>query len=237
MSLRRRAPKGRRRVALKRRPRWLSDASASVVAQAKRMMAARRATSGELKFHDIALDDSVIALAGGITPSLNLIAQGVTESTRVGRKCTLLSLGWKFQMQLPAIDGTGAAPLAEVVRVLLYLDKQCNGAAAAVTDLWEAANFQSFNNLANSGRFRTLMDRTYSLNYQSGSGSGGAADNDYPSVVVTDDFYTKLNLPIEFTAGTGAITEIRSNNLGVLLISQNGTAAFFSHLRLRFSDG
>ena len=51
------------------------------------------------------------------------------------------------------------------MRVMLYHDKQANGATAAVLDILESADYQSFNNLVNSGRFRILMDRTYAMNY------------------------------------------------------------------------
>ncbi len=50
-------------------------------------------------------------------------------------------------------------------------------------------------------------------------------------------FFKKVKIPLEFSAGTGAITEIRSNNLFVLLISEAGAAGFESKMRLRFSDG
>ncbi len=197
-----------------------------------------------MKFHDFDVVDAVIAsgvnVTGQTSPAvagtLNAIAQGVTEATRVGRKCTIRSINVRFQLRLPAIDGTGTAPLGDTVRVILYLDKQANGATAASTDILEAASFQSFNNLANSGRFRTLMDRTYNMNYPGGSGAGGAADNDWPSIRVDDTFFKKCSIPLEFSSTTGALTEIRSNNLGLLLCSDSGTAGYESKWRLRFSD-
>ncbi len=194
----------------------------------------RRSTytnGGELKFFDLDLDDATVANGGTITDSINKIAQGTTESTRIGRKCTIRSIGWRFEVTLP-IDTT--VGLADVVRVIMYLDKQCNGATATVTDILESANFQSFNNLANKSRFRTLMDRTYAINVSAAAGNG--TSNDAADSVIEDSFFKKCNLALEFDATAGAITEIRSNNIGVLLIARTGAAGFSSKIRLRFSD-
>ena len=54
--------------------------------------------NGEMKFHDVDLDDAVIAAGANATASINLIAQGVTESTRVGRKCTITAINWRYRV-------------------------------------------------------------------------------------------------------------------------------------------
>ncbi len=189
-------------------------------------------TPVELKFHDVDLDDGVIAAAGTITPSVSLIAQGVTESERIGRKCTIRSINWRFRIGLPA--STAATNTIENVRVILFIDKQANGATATVTDILETANYQSFNNLVNKGRFRTIMDRTYDLKSEAGGGDG--TTEDYAEDSISDTLFKKVNIPIEFSGATGAIAEIRSNNISVLLISSKGLADFDSKIRLRFSD-
>ncbi len=101
----------------------------------------------------------------------------------------------------------------------------------------QTADFQSFNNLANKGRFRVLMDRTYSLNYTS-MASDGAAVVSQAATTMHDSFFKKCNIPIEFDSTAGAITEIKSNNIGVLMIGQDSgdASTFFSKMRLRFVD-
>ncbi len=219
-----RVQRQRRRTALARRQRGFQRTSGFF---------GRFSTGMELKFFDLDLDDAAVSSTGTVTDSINKIAQGTTEVTRIGRKCTIRSINWRFQVRLlAAANLTGG----DVVRVILFLDKQCNGAAAGVTDILENSDFQSFNNLANKSRFRTLMDRTYTLNAQAGGGDGTA--NDANIEIITDSFFKKVNLPIEFDSTAGAITEIRSNNLGVLMISRGGTLSDFeSKIRLRFSDG
>ncbi len=191
----------------------------------------------ELKFHDVDLDDAVIDTAGTITATVNIIPQDVTEKTRVGRKCTIKSIGWRYRINLPEQDAVATPANSDVVRVIMYLDKQANGATAAVTDLLESANFHSFNNLANKSRFRVLHDAMYDLNFLTlASDNAGVVSS--AGVNRSGEFFKKCNIPIEFddTATTGAIGTIRSNNLGVLLISSAGQAGFDSKIRLRFSD-
>ncbi len=186
--------------------------------------------SGELKFHDLDVDVT-IASAGTVTASLNIIAQGVTESERVGRKCLIRSIGWKFSLNLPATATANST--SDIVRVILFQDKQCNGATATVTGILETADFQSFNNLANKGRFRTLMDRTYAISAQGGTGASATEK------VVEDSFYKLCSIPIEYdnTFADGRITTIRTNNIGVLFIAQTGALiSLASKFRLRFSD-
>ncbi len=190
----------------------------------------------ELKFHDIDVNDASVAQNGTIVEdSCCGIAQGTTEAERIGRKCVIKSINWRFNISL--IAATANTNTAETVRLILYLDKQCNGATATVTGILESDNYQSFNNLANKGRFRTLMDRTYQLNSPSGSGRGTTDTLAFGEYSVDDSLYKKVNLPIEFDSVNGVITEIRSNNIGVLILSKEGNIAVLdSKMRLRFSD-
>ncbi len=190
--------------------------------------------SGELKFHDINIDDAVIAANGTIAEDSCVgIAQGTTESERIGRRASIRSINWRFSIAL-LLQANTATPLTDTVRVILYLDKQCNGATAAVTDILEDDDYQSFNNLANKSRFRTLMDRTYSFEPPAASGADATAE--WGPLKIDETFYKQCNIPIEWDSTTGAITEVRSNNIGVLLLSSSGVCTFNSAMRLRFSD-
>ncbi len=189
--------------------------------------------SPERKFHDLDIDDATIA--AGVTvaqDSCNLIAQGVTETTRIGRKCTIRQINWRFDIQINA--ATASTGTTDIVRILLYLDRQANGATASATDILESADYQSFNNLSNKNRFRTLMDRTYEMNCLAGGGDG--TTEDYGQTVTEDSFFKKVNIPVEFDSTAGAITEIKSNNIGLLTISRSGKCSFVSKMRLRFTD-
>ncbi len=200
-----------------------------------RYSTAGSAGTGELKFFDLDVDDSTVAVGGTIAVNtINNIGQGVTESERIGRKCTIKSVSWRYRITLPTqVSGSATS---DQVRVILYLDKQCNGAAAVATDILEVASLQSFNNLANKSRFRTLHDKIYNLVSPSGSGRGATDTLAFGEDMTSDALYKKVNIPIEFDSTTGAITEIRSNNIGILLLSSAGLCQFISKTRIRFSD-
>ncbi len=198
----------------------------------------RASGTGELKFHDVDVDDAVVATGGTIqnTGSINLIAQDTTEVTRIGRKCTIKSIHGRVLINLPTSDANATPALGDSVRYICYVDKQCNGATAAVTDILESSDIHSFRNLANSGRFLILKDKLININY-AGLASDGAAVVSQGAVYHNFSWNTKCNLPLEFSGTAGALTEIRSNNIGIMLVGNSGTAAMFSKMRLRFSDG
>lgn len=201
----------------------------------KKSRSAASITAGmgdELKFHDVNLDDAAVAAAGTVTDSVVKIAQGTGQSQRDGRKCVIAKIGWRYRLTLPEYVNQPTPSPGDVVRMLMYVDKQANGATATVLDILAAASYQSFNNLSNKSRFYTLMDKTITMNYQTLAGVTGAVDGAVE--VYEGSFYKNCDVPLEFSDTLGAITEIRSNNIGVLLISAFGVATFNSKLRFRF---
>lgn len=224
--------------------RWIPRAqyfAAEKRARARTQLSAGRGRRAALptveqKFHDVIVNDAVVASGGAISTSINLIAQGVTESQRIGRKCTLSGIGWRFDFTLPIQDAVGVPISSDILRIMLIWDKQANGAIPVVTDILETAAYRSFNNLANTSRFRTLCDKVYVLNYK-GLASDNAGVVSQTEVHGYGSFYKQLAIPVEFSGATGAITEIRSNNLFILMISRDGIMGFSSSIRLRFTDG
>lgn len=189
--------------------------------------------SVELKFHDLDVNDATVAAGATIAEdSVLAIAQGVGESERIGRKMMVRSIGWRFNVKMPSSSNQNST--GDIVRVILYQDKQTNGAAAVATDILESADYQSFNNLANKSRFLTLMDRTYVSNAAAGSGRGTTDTLAFGKSYVQDTFFKSVSIPVEYDSTTGAITEMRSNNIGVLLLSKEGIAGFDSKMRIRF---
>ncbi len=184
----------------------------------------------ELKFHDLQIDDAIIATAGTIiAPSCNLIVQGALDNARIGRKCTIKQINWRIVLRKNAAQTTIGD---DVARLILYVDKQANGAAAAVLDILETAHYQSHYNLANQGRFRILMDNTVALNSTAGGGDG-TTDEAY-SKSISKQFIKRCSIALEFANTSGAITGITSNNIGVLTISRDGTSQLESNIRLKF---
>ncbi len=137
-------------------------------------------------------------------------------------------------LRLPAVTNT-VTNADDSVRIIMYLDKQCNGATIAITDLMETANIRGFRNLANTSRFRILMDTTRNLKYN-GVGSHGAATVEQASATFNWQVSKACNIPLEFDSTTGAITEIRSNNVGVYVISDRAIMQYIYLARVRYSD-
>ncbi len=186
----------------------------------------------ELKFHDINLDLNPISLTGSIfVQSINEIEQGVGESQRIGRKILLKKFSFRYALtMLTQITGPNSH---DEVRVIIYLDKQANGGAATPSDILQAAvTIHSFRDLENVGRFRILAERNYALNSYAGAGDG--TTNAFAGGLVRDEIHINLNTPVEFSFSTGAITEIKSNNIGILLISLHGRSKIESKMRTRF---
>ncbi len=197
------------------------------------------AATQEHKFFDLDIDDAVVAAGATIAQdSCNQIAQGLTDKTRIGRKVTIRAIGWRFDMTWIALGSANMSAVAvnDTVRVILYLDKQANKLTAATTGILASADYQSFNNLSNKGRFRILMDRSYDFHVTAAAADFDANIADVAGTNLNDAFYKSCNIPIEFSAGTGALTEITSNNVGVMTLSKNGVCSFTSKMRVRFTD-
>ncbi len=191
-----------------------------------------RQGGGERKFHDIDVDDASIGTVWAYpnTGTINLIPQNTGSSGRNGRKAVIRAINWRFQIEKGV---TATSVLAsDTVRVVLYVDRQCNGVTATSALMFASDNFQTFNALENRMRFKILMDRTYQLNSQS-----SAVVAEFGTVRINDSFYKKCDIPLEFSGtGTPVTDNIKSNNLGVCLISAEAICAFDSKFRLRFTD-
>jgi hypothetical protein len=192
--------------------------------------------SFEKKYLDSVFAAASIPTAGGFSTSWNLIPQGTTKNTRIGNKCTVVNINAHGQLTL--LTQAAASVVGDKVRWLVFVDKQANGAVpAAISDLLQTmpgatTDVNSFRNMDNVDRFVILKDKTYVLNQATQSGSLG-------SNVTTRElkFNKKCQIPLEFSSTTGAITEIRSNNIMCLLISLgNNLTQFALTVRVKFSD-
>jgi hypothetical protein len=188
---------------------------------------------GEDKFHDVDADQAPVSASGDIKGSLLTIPQDTTEDGRIGRQVFLKKVSLRFWAGLAGTNDIAAT--FDTVRIMLICDKQCNGANPSVTDVLESGDWMAFNNLANKGRFHTYFDKKIMLNALAG---GGNTTNNTRTAAVGKYFekHVKLNLPIEYDSDTGAVTEIRSNNVFLLYITDQGLATVECSMRFRYSD-
>jgi len=140
---------------------------------------------------------------------------GSAPVNRIGRKTIMKSLYVRGYW-------TPASVLANL-RVIVYYDKQCNGATPAITDALTGVtpNFNSFSNLANSERFIVIADDIFN--------SGN--ENQAPGFF---QIYRKLNLDSVFND-----TQTTPNTGGLFIsFSDNGSLAQSVNYstRVRFTD-
>ncbi len=172
------------------------------------------------------------------------IPQGTTESTRIGRKCTITNIYIRLNVEFIAnaqSDLTAANFAHETIRLMLFWDKQANGAAATSTDILETNFWSSFRNLANNKRFNILFDKTYVYNAGAIAAGNGTAND---SQVIIKDYNIRISkkvfIPIEYLLTTGAlVSNIASNNVGMLIWGKHGSRMVVrndSRIRIRFID-
>ncbi len=189
-----------------------------------------RGHRGEEKFFDTANSFTVDLTAEvPATGQLNLVPQGVTESTRVGRKIWVQSISMRG---VAVYDPAATNNSTTDVVLMVVQDTQCNGAAAAATDVMEGNLATTFGNLANQGRFKIL--KRFVMNLASGAGVDGA----YGTKSRNYEWHKNCNIPIEFDSTTGVLTEVTSNNLFLLASSAvtDDLVTFTGTTRIRYTD-
>lgn len=196
----------------------------------------RSLPSPEFKYKDTTVAATTIAATGNIlSPSLVLLAAGTGESERIGRRIRLTALSMRYVALLP--NTTLASATDDGVRIIVFHDKQTNGAAATVADILADAtpSYLSFNNLSNKSRFTILADKWIDISATAGAYTG--TNDAWADKGVTGSIHLSLNnVPIEY-AGTGAtIAELKSNNIGVLCISDAGRIKVKHNTRVRYTD-
>lgn len=184
--------------------------------------------STEKKYFDTSLADTSDHSAGIVLPSLCLLPQGTTDQKRIGNKVTIRNINLHLSGSL---DDQGTGVFSDgCYRVIVFIDKQCNGAAAAVTDILNTANISSFRNMDQVDRFTILKDKMYVLPCR----STNVLHTISPLIRV--NWSKKCNIPVHFSSTTGAITEIRSNNIGILFISNTVNENTGGIARIKFTD-
>lgn len=189
----------------------------------------RGVASRETGYVDLASSSYAFSSGANTIALLATVAQGAAVTQRVGKKIKLKSLQCRGY-----VSNDSAATINDCAFLVIY-DKRPTGSLPAVTDILVSADTSSFNNDANSGRFKILKRMDFLL-----CGAPATTNGDGPAV--TCDFYLDLKgLPCVYkAAGTGAIGDIEEGAIyGIWLGStaagtSDATAAMA--FRTRFID-
>ncbi len=187
----------------------------------------------EKKFFDVSVGPAVIASTGTmLLTSMNLIAAGSGESERIGRKMHVHKIMLRYHCFMA--EQTSFVNNHDTLKFYLYLDTQANGMAATVAEILDVVNGAlSFRNLGNGERFKILATKTVNIFATAGGGDGTTVDIAMKSTAGA--VYRNVSIPLEFSAAVGALTELRSNNIGLMAISLHGLLALTFNCRLRFT--
>ncbi len=155
----------------------------------------------ERKFIDTQIINTAMANTGTITQLSNLV-QGLTDSTRIGNKITIVGCYLCYMQNSDITTNT---------RVLLVQDKQTNGAIYLNSDLLQDATAQDIvvspKNADFKRRFRCYIDKNYSFSVN------GAGTRFYKKFI-------KMNIPMRFDTNVGDITDVQSSSLSLFVVTE-----------------
>jgi len=211
------------------RPKMSSAPSRAMTSKPAYRTGGYGAGSGkEMKFVDLA--SNIVNLNSSTTnvQLLATIAQGASQSQRIGRKVQLKSVQIKGRVYASTTTTISGC------RYLVVYDKQANKAAPVWTDIMDTATYDAMKRDDNKDRFIILRDVITQVIGNSTTPSTGQESQ-------TVDLFIKINMPTEFAAvGTGAIGDIVAGSLWLISIGEitAGTAAAFLEFtsRTRYQD-
>lgn len=175
---------------------------------------------------------------------LSNVGQGVEPDQRIGRKFVVKSMSMRLEVQFHDNNNSYAtlhdavANANDRVRIIVFVDKQCNGAVVTISDLLKEIDGQvsidSFRNMENMGRFKVLADKWVDSDNKTVILAGNSYH--FPKERRTVNMYFKnLNIPHEFDQTTGSITGCRTNCLYLFAISDKGNTIIQYNVRIRFN--
>lgn len=204
----------------------------------------------ENKFYDTVQTNTALvaptdAAGGEVDPdtllTLSAMAQGDGESTRDGRKCTIISIQVKGVIKEDVLSDQADMPNYQRYFLALVQDTQTNGAQldsekvfinpAAATSLAAAP----LRNLQYEKRFKVLWQKSFQRQMKTSFNDGGATASVSGSITPFA-IYKKVKIPVLFSAITAGITSVTDNSLHLIAYAMTtaGAPTIAYNCRLRF---
>ncbi len=170
--------------------------------------------------------------------AVSSIAQGDGESQRDGRKCELLSCHLKGTATLASNEAQANPGESTVLRLILVLDKQTNGAQLNAEDVVTATTLDvnAWRNLQNSQRFRILKDVRMDINFTQHT-QEAVNDFSYANQVKSWEMHVVFKKPIvvNHTGTTAVVTSIADNSIHLIGVSTSTAQCVINYVsRVRF---
>jgi len=202
----------------------------------------------EIKYVDIALNDDSFTVIGSFAPQLlNGIVQGSAQQQRIGNKIAMKSVRIRGQIINLATN------VQTYGRIIIYYDRQTNGANCAASDLLQTTTSVPANttsvyselNLNNVERFIILRD--YCISLPSVTNTAGVLTNlgfdpgqnpSGGSIFEVDMFIKLKGLQTLYKGATAVVGDVSTGGLFMVLLNHQGVVAWtFRHVtRLRYDD-
>lgn len=222
--------------------------SQNVVQRIPRQLNFAKPNINEIKYADIAYSDDNFLVIGSFAPILlNGLVQGAAQQQRIGNKIAMKSIRVRGQIinLLTAVQ--------TYARIVVYYDKQCNGAnclagdllATTTTGLVSASTAFSELNLTNVERFQILRD--YTIVLPSVTNNAGVLTNvgfdpgqtpTGESIFNIDMFIKLKGLQTLYKGATATVGDVATGGLFMALLNHQGIGAwtFRNTERLRYYD-
>lgn len=176
-------------------------------------------TNPEFKLHNFQQTANTINTSGTID-TISLIAQGDTDTTRDGNSIKIT------RMHIRGFIKQDAVATQTMIRMMVVLDRQTNGAQFSMSDLIADTTagdaIVSPLVINNKFRFRVLVDRVYHMSSES-------------STIIKFNIFRKMGMKMRYSANAAAITSCPSKSIAVVFISDEATnsptVTYFSRLR------
>lgn len=206
--------------------------------------------SPERKFDGTILTGTIPQVATGVTPQLLTgITEGTDNNQRVGRRVMLTNLQIRFSTYGRRLaDGAGPEQNAEIVRILLVMDREYDAAGGAAPTLDDVLDLSTpgifaYNDLQIQGtkRFRTLWDKIFVQYHQSQPGPGNEFTDSFPAVK-QHKYNKKMRTTLFFNGQGDTVGDAGKNAIWLFIFKQlppggvDYSVAIDGFTRIRFTD-
>jgi len=170
----------------------------------------------ESKFLDINANSAGLPAGAswGLT-SINPVPIGDGPSGRIGRQITVTSIQAMYQLDVHHTESNTV-----YMRLMFVLDKQCNGAAPVIGDIYDTSALTNISyctrNRNNMKRFQILKEGVFEPNitrdsvYSTGTST---MYNWYTGIPEKQAWYSKFETPFYYKGNAGTVADMASNAL------------------------
>lgn len=179
---------------------------------------------------DIAVSEVITTSWKNVSACIGL-GEGTSAITRIGQKVRLKRIEYIVAIQ-PVLAGT--EKVGSRCRVILYHNKQANGAPMAPTSLFDSNDILSLRNITQMRRCSVLKEHVHHMSVIASDGAGTNSSAG-PPIQFKWTIYPKTVL--QYTSNAGAEADILKDDYGIGWISDDaGCCTISVRSKLVFTD-